>query len=81
MPDAVFGEKVCAYVELRPGQTLSLTELCAHLERRGVSRHTLPERLEVLERMAITSGEKVAKSELRADIRRKLAAEQERSIG
>jgi acyl-CoA synthetase len=81
MPDPVFGEKVCAYVELRPGQALSLAELCDHLVRRGVSRHTLPERLEVLDRMPITSGEKVAKSELRAEIRRKLGTEQERSVG
>jgi acyl-CoA synthetase len=80
MPDPVLGEKVCAYVELRPGHTLSLAELCAHLDRLGVSRHTLPERLEVVDRMLITGGEKVAKSELRADIRRKLGSEQEHPV-
>ncbi|MDL4814326.1 class I adenylate-forming enzyme family protein [Actinomadura opuntiae] len=72
MPDQVFGERVCVYAELRPGAALDLDGLTGHLTERGVSREWHPERLVVLNRLPRSSGGKVAKSELRADIRRRL---------
>lgn len=76
MPDPIFGERVCAYVELREGHTLELAELTAHLSAQGVSKEWFPERLEVLASLPRASGGKVAKGALRDDIRRRLAAEQ-----
>jgi acyl-CoA synthetase len=74
MPDPVFGERVCAYVELKPAAGgLSLEELVAHLDARGVSREWFPEKLVVLEALPRASGGKVAKGELRADVKRRLA--------
>lgn len=75
MPDPVFGERVCAYVELRPGRSLDLPELTAHLAAHGISKELFPERLVVLDELPRSSGAKVAKGELREDIRRRLAAE------
>lgn len=72
MPDEVFGERVCVYAELRPGAELDLEALTGHLAERGVSREWHPERLVVLDRLPRSSGGKVAKGELRADIRRRL---------
>ncbi|HEU4428568.1 MAG TPA: fatty acid--CoA ligase family protein, partial [Myxococcota bacterium] len=72
-PDAVYGERVCAYVELRPGAALTLATLTAHLEARGTSREWWPERLVVLDALPRASGGKVAKGELRADARRRAA--------
>ncbi len=77
MPDPVLGERVCVYVELRPGRTLSLEELVAHLARREVSKEMFPERLVVLDALPRSSGGKVSKRELRADIARMLSAERE----
>jgi acyl-CoA synthetase len=74
-PDPVYGERVCAYVELRPGGSLTLAELVQHLEARGTSREWWPERLVVLEALPRASGGKIAKGELRADARRRSAAE------
>jgi acyl-CoA synthetase len=65
MPDPVFGERVCIYVEPRPGRSITLDDLVAHLVERGVSREWLPERLVVLEHLPRSSGGKVAKGELR----------------
>jgi len=48
MPDPVFGERVCAYVELHPGETLTLDELVRHLAESDVSKETFPERLEIV---------------------------------
>src|SRR4029079_18405965 len=45
-PDELFGERVCAYVMLRPGHdTLTLEEVTDHLAARGVSKETWPEHL------------------------------------
>ena len=73
-PDAVFGERVCAYVELRAGASLTLAELTQHLEARGTTREWWPERLVVLDALPRASGGKVAKGELRADARSRAAA-------
>jgi acyl-CoA synthetase len=75
MPDPVFGERVCAYVELREGHALDLPGLVAHLEAAGVTREWFPERLVVVKALPRASGGKVAKAELRADIRRRLKEE------
>lgn len=63
--DPVFGERVCVFVELRPGMALTLAGLTAFLDRRGVSKERWPERLEVLDALPRSSGGKVAKGELR----------------
>jgi acyl-CoA synthetase len=72
-PDPVFGERVCAYVELDEGASLTLEELVAHLAARGTSKELLPEDLVVLDRLPRSSGGKVAKGELREDARRRFA--------
>jgi acyl-CoA synthetase len=74
MPDPVFGERVCVYVELRPGAGgLTLDQLREHLAARGTTREWWPERLIVLDALPRASGGKVAKGELRADVRRRVA--------
>jgi len=74
MPDEVFGERVCLYAELEPGATLVLDDLVDFLRTKGVSPEWFPERLVVLDALPRASGGKVAKGELRADIRRRLDA-------
>jgi len=75
MPDDVFGERVCLYAELEPGADLVLEELVAFLREQGVSPEWFPERLVVLDELPRASGGKVAKGELRTDIRRRLEAD------
>lgn len=74
MPDPVFGERVCAYVELRPGTALTLDELVDWLGAQGVSKEHFPEHLVVLDRLPRSSGGKVAKGELAADAGRRAGA-------
>jgi acyl-CoA synthetase len=75
MPDEVFGERVCLYAELEPGAELDLDALVTFLRGRGVSTEWFPERLVVVDALPRASGGKVAKGELRADIRRRLQSE------
>jgi acyl-CoA synthetase len=79
MPDPVFGEKVCLYVEVADGATIDLPALVKHLLALGVSKEILPERLIVLDELPRSSGGKVAKGELRQDIRVRMEADHERS--
>jgi acyl-CoA synthetase len=72
MTDPVFGERVCAYVELIQSAALDLAELVEHLGRLGVSKELLPERLEVRDELPRSSGGKIAKGQLRDDIRARL---------
>jgi acyl-CoA synthetase len=67
IPDETFGERVCAFVELRDGYTeLTLAMLTAHLDQRGTGKELWPERLVVLDALPRSSGAKVAKGQLRA---------------
>ena len=75
MPDETFGERVCVYVATRGNVPITLPDVVAFLDARGVGREQWPERLVQLEELPRSSGGKVAKGELREDIRRRLAAE------
>jgi acyl-CoA synthetase len=79
MPDPVFGEKVCLYTELADSRTIDLPELVEHLLALGVSKELLPERLIVVDELPRSSGGKVAKGQLREDIRARMEADHEHS--
>jgi acyl-CoA synthetase len=79
MPGPVFGEKVCVYTELAHSHTIDLPELVEHLLALGVSKELLPERLIVVDELPRSSGGKIAKGELREDIRIRMEADHELS--
>ena len=67
IPDPIFGERVCLYVELHQGASLDLPELTTHLARQGTTKECWPEVLITNHPLPISSGGKVAKNELRRD--------------
>ncbi len=67
VPDAVFGERVGVFVELKPGAPeVTLEEITSHLASRQVTREWFPEHLLGVGPLPRSSGGKVAKGELRA---------------
>ncbi|MGB1489273.1 MAG: class I adenylate-forming enzyme family protein [Acidimicrobiales bacterium] len=64
-PNKKLGETAAAYVQLHVGQSLSLEELQNFLSDQGVSIEWWPETLNVLKRLPLSSGGKVAKGELK----------------
>ena len=79
MPDPIFGEKVCLYTELAGTQSIELPELIKHLLALGVSKELLPERLIMVDELPRSSGGKIAKGQLREDIRARMEANHERA--
>lgn len=65
MPDARYGEKVCAFVTAQPGSALVLDDVRRHFEAAGVARQKTPEALFVVEELPRTASGKVRKSDLR----------------
>ena len=49
MPDKALGERICAYIQLKPGATLAFNDLITHLKSVGASVFQLPERVEFVE--------------------------------
>ena len=68
MPDAVFGEKACAFAILRAGCALTLPELVAFLEARQIARFKMPERLEIVTEFPLSPAGKILRRELRRRI-------------
>jgi cyclohexanecarboxylate-CoA ligase len=70
MPDAVMGEKVCAYVIPRDGAAPTLEAVREHLADLGLARFKLPERLVIRDVLPRTASGKVQKGPLREELTR-----------
>jgi len=72
MPDERFGEKVCAVIELKPGEsTISLKEVRAFMEKEKVAEYKWPEKVVVVDKLPRTPTGKVLKYVLRERLARK----------
>jgi cyclohexanecarboxylate-CoA ligase len=69
MPDAVMGEKVCAFVIPASERTPTLDAIRTHLLEQGLARFKLPERLELRVTLPRTASGKVQKQPLREELR------------
>ena len=65
MPDPVFGEKACAFVIAKEGETLEFGELIDFLRRQKIASFKLPERLEVVSEFPLSPVGKILKRQLR----------------
>lgn len=66
IPDAVYGERACAFVIPAPGaQPITVSELGAFLDAEGMAKFKFPERIEIVEAFPITSSGKLSKPLLR----------------
>jgi cyclohexanecarboxylate-CoA ligase len=69
MPDARYGERVCAYVRLRPGaDDLTLDDVRAHFATLGLARQKTPEKVVVVDDFPRTPSGKVKKPVLREQV-------------
>jgi 2,3-dihydroxybenzoate-AMP ligase len=64
MPDVNLGEKMCAFVILKTGQSLDLKTLVVFLLTKEIAKFKLPERLEILPDFPVSTFGKVSKKAL-----------------
>ncbi|HYL07835.1 MAG TPA: AMP-binding protein [Candidatus Udaeobacter sp.] len=69
MPDPVLGERMCACVILRAGQSLTLDDLTKLLMDMGIAKFKLPERLELMDEFPLSTFGKVSKKALTERLR------------
>lgn len=64
MPDPLMGERSCACLILRHGETLALPELVAFLMTQEIAKFKLPERVEIFDTFPLSNFGKVSKKDL-----------------
>jgi 2,3-dihydroxybenzoate-AMP ligase len=76
MPDPILGERMCACVISKTGQTVEFSALISFLEGKEFARHKLPERLELMDDFPLSTFGKVSKKSLVEMVNAKLEQEQ-----
>lgn len=75
MPDLRLGERACAYIVPRGGETVTLDEVIAYLKGKGLATPKLPERVVIREALPATAQGKVLKYALREEIAKQVEQE------
>jgi 2,3-dihydroxybenzoate-AMP ligase len=75
MPDPILGERMCAYVILRQGKSLTLEQLVEFLMKEEIAKHKLPERLEIVDDFPLSPFGKVSKKDLTERVALKVKTE------
>ena len=71
MPDPILGEKACLFVQLKPGESITLQEVLDYLQESGVAKMRWPERLETIDTMPMTPTRKIIKGELTKELEKR----------
>ena len=74
VPDPDLGERMCACIILRDGQSLTFDELKAFLVEKEIAKYKLPERMEIMTDFPLSTFGKVSKKDLVATVSAKMAA-------
>ncbi len=77
IPDEVYGEKVCAFVILKPDEQLSFNELTQFFIQQNIAKFKFPERLAVVDEFPLSPAGKILKRKLREIIAEKIDHEKE----
>jgi len=72
-PDERLGERACAMVVPKPGQSMDLPEIVRYLKENQVATQYIPERLQLLDAMPATPSGKIQKFKLREQLQAMLA--------
>jgi non-ribosomal peptide synthetase component E (peptide arylation enzyme) len=75
MPDPEFGEKACAFVVPKAGDTFTFQEMVGFLNSKKIAKYKFPERLELTDSLPLAGEAKIDKKALEKKIADKLKAE------
>jgi len=68
-PDERLGERACAVVVTKPGESFDMPTMVAYLKGQKVALQYIPEKLEVRQSMPSTPSGKIQKFKLREELR------------
>ncbi len=68
-PDARLGERACAFVVVKPGQTFDMSDLTAYMQASQTAKQYWPERLVLCDELPRTATGKVQKFKLREQVK------------
>ena len=75
MPDERLGERMCAFVVTQKGRSLNFEELISFLQAKEIAKFKLPERLELIDELPVSTFGKVSKKLLTELISEKIIQE------
>lgn len=75
MPDSNLGERLCAFIQPKEGETITFDEVQQYMKDQGIAVFQWPERVEVVEGWPLTAVNKIDKRRLRAYITTQLFRE------
>ena len=76
MPDRILGERACAFIIVKEGRpALTVASLGAFLQKEGLAKFKLPERIEIVTAFPVTRVGKIDKQAMRTGIAEKLQME------
>ena len=70
-PDPLLGERACAFVVPRNGETVTLDEVSGYLRAQRIATFKIPERLEVIAELPLR-GDKIDRAALRRTIEKQV---------
>ena len=79
MPDQVYGERACAFIQPKAGLSVDLPEIVDFLLQKQIAKFKLPERIELIDGFPLSPAGKILRRELRVIVERKLASEKQQS--
>ncbi|MGD9919814.1 MAG: cyclohexanecarboxylate-CoA ligase, partial [Paenirhodobacter sp.] len=68
-PDERLGERACAFIVPKPGQSVDFAGMIAFLEGQHLAKQYFPERLELREKLPATASGKIQKFALRNELK------------
>ena len=75
MPDERLGERMCAFVVAQKGRSINFEELISFLQAKEIAKFKLPERLELIDELPVSTFGKVSKKLLTELISEKIIQE------
>lgn len=81
MPDEVYGERACAWVIPKKGETITFDELIQFLTQQNIAKFKLPERVEIVDEFPLSPAGKILRRELRERIAEMVEKEKAAKIG
>ena len=75
MPDERLGERMCAFVVAQRGHSVNFEELISFLQAKEIAKFKLPERLELIDELPVSTFGKVSKKLLTELISEKIIQE------